>query len=225
MKNKLPLQDGRTELVVKVDLDFAICYRTLYKKRNNNSNITYTITVLAILAVVIIVAVLVFFIILNINTTIEINAMRAELSTYELEKIKIDANKKALELAEKKQAIMNDVNSTIASHRMLSKKEIDTIYAALDKGVRVTSATYENSMLKLSCETESVYGPSNSAENLNDIGITAIVVYNGFTYKDMSKEKVNEDGERIIIQPNPLDPKTYIFQLICHVNPKETAVE
>lgn len=205
------------EFNVKADLDFAVSYRVATKKGGGGGSLSLLITVLVLIAVVFVVFTTIFFVILNINDATYIGSMRTQIATYALESNAIAEKQEALAKVEKTKLAMAGVNETMAKYRMVNEVEINQIYDSLDKGVWIDRATYKDSVLELTCKTLSVYGPSNSADNLNKAGISAYVAYNGFTYEDKSDdEKVSEDAE--IIQYDPNEPKTYVFTLVCALN-------
>lgn len=208
------------EFNVKADLDFAVSYRAATKRGGSGGSLSMMITVLVLLAAIFVVFTTVFFVILNINDGVYIGEMRAQLATYALESNEIAKKQAELTEIEKTKLAMADVNAVMQMHRMLNKDEVTKIYGALDKGVWIDSVKYKDSVLELTCKTLSVYGPSNSADNLNAIGVSAYVAYGGFTYEDKTdEENVGKDAE--IIQYDPNEPKTYVFGLVCSLNATE----
>lgn len=205
--------------IVKADLDFAVSYR-LSSRSGVSRNVTFIITILVLIITLLIASTVVFFVVLNISDTKYINEMRLELADYEAQRIIIENKQKKLDEATTKLTAINNVNALIAGDRMLSKAEVKVITNCLTQGTMIINAFYENSSLVLECETTDVYAPSNSADRLEKAGITTLVGYNGFTYKEAS-EKINENGDRVIVQFNPNEPKIYNFTLTCMIGASE----
>lgn len=201
---------------MKVDLDFAVSYRLGNKQgKGKGGNNAVAITVLIILITIFIIAVIGFFVFLNASNAKYIENMNLDLVEYDAEKAKIAENQKTLDEISKKATTINEVNANIAKHRMVSKPEILEILNCLSDGVKIGSIYYMDSVILISCSTMDVYAPSNSADALNEAGISSKVEYTGFTFEDESEE--DEDGEKIIVQYDPNEPKTYNFVLTSYL--------
>lgn len=204
---------------MKADLDFAVSYR-LSGRGGTSSGLTYIITILSIIIAIILGATAVFFVVLNYNDKQYANQMKAELAQLEAQRIIIKDKQLKLNDITKKVNFIKSVNTAIDGHRMLSKAEILSIHSNLDKGVTVVNVNYANSVIELQCTTKSLYAPSNSADKLNQAGISTYVGYNGFTSNDAGEVDMPIDGENII-QYDPNAPKEFNFTLICAIGGTE----
>lgn len=167
---------------MKSDLNFLVSYRMTNKHVAGAHKTSYGIIATWIIVIAAAAIFTMGFAIINMKDQQTIDKLTEQINSPEVMKrlAEIDAIEKENALMKKEVEAINFVDKDVALARMMTAKEFDDIYGALPKDVLVRSANYNNGVLTFNCLAAKKASPSQTAENLNKLGVSAKVIYTGF---------------------------------------------
>lgn len=168
---------------MKSDLNFLVSYRMTNKHVASGHKMSYGIIAAYIIVIAVALIFSMGFAVINMRDQQTIDKLTTQINSPEVMKrlAEIDAIEKENATIKKEVEAIKYVNANVALARMMNTEEFDTIYGALPKDVVVNSANYQNGILTLSCWCAKKASPSQTAENLDKVGVTAKIIYTGFS--------------------------------------------
>ncbi len=199
---------------MKSDLNLLESYRIINRRSGSKSNVLYTVIALIVIMVGLIIAATSVLLLLNLKDNNTINALNAEIITLKQDASKVEIVRKELSQVDNLKTAFTSVNNEISADRMMSKKDVATIFGAIANDVTIENISYTRARMILTCKTTNKHSPSLSAEQLNKQGITTIVQYTGFDSKE-NKVPISDKAE---IAEGAI---TYSFTITCIITPEQ----
>lgn len=174
---------------MKADLNFYASYRATNKQLTLRSRVTKLVAILVIIIIGAIVFATLVLAGLNAKSKKDINSLEMSIESQKVIVAQIEKDKLELASVNKKRDAIKDVQVTKMLDRMITKEEINKIYACLTADTFIEGASYLQSTMVLVCTSDSKDSPTLCAEKLNAAGIATTVGYTGFVTEEVDKNE------------------------------------